>query len=336
MELISEAQQAGARLTKVCEVMGVDVRTIQRWRAQGLGDDMRMGPKTRPANQLCQTERKKILTTVNQPEYRDLPVSQIVPRLADKGVYIASESTMHRVLKAAGQDAHRGRKKRKRPTKPKEKFATGTGQLWSWDISYLRSPITGQYFYLYLVLDVWSRKIVGHAVQEVECSELASVWLEETFRKEGRPRSLVIHQDNGAPMKGATLQATLDRLEIGKSYSRPHVSDDNPYSESLFGTAKTRPEYPRAPFANLQAARDWADAFVTWYNEQHRHSAIGFVTPAQRHEGKASTILAKRRCVYQKARKRNPQRWSKNTRQWTSPEIVFLNPDKKTLEMRRN
>lgn len=336
MALIDEARDSGARLSPACKIVGLDPRTMQRWRTQDTGDDMRMGPKTTPANKLSKAERDKVVSTVNQPEYRDLPPCQIVPQLADKGQYVGSESTIRRILVSEGLDAHRGRKKRKSVSKPKEKTATAPGQLWSWDISYLPSPVLGMYFYLYLVMDVWSRKIVGHVVHDRECTELASVFMEEAFMQEGSPHSLILHQDNGSPMKAATLKATLDRLSIGKSYSRPNVSDDNPYSESLFGTAKTRPEYPRKPFEDIEEARAWALAFVVWYNDTHCHSSIGFVTPSQRHAGESEEILAKRRCVYEAARRRNPERWSREIREWSAPSLVYLNPDRETLDRLRN
>ena len=137
-------------------------------------------------------------------------------------------------------------------------------------------------------------------------------------------------------MKGATFLATLRALEIQPSYSRPRVSDDNPYSESVFGTMKTRPTYPTKPFADLAAARSWVDTFVTWYNDEHRHSSIGFVTPNQRHAGESTSLIRKRRAVYEEAKRRRPQRWSGNVRRWRIRDKVFLNPDKDTLIQLRN
>jgi len=337
MMAIDESQTNGASLAASCAMIDMGVRTIQRWRKDRDAADMRMGPKTEPANKLCKQERSWVLAIMNQPEFRDLPPSQIVPRLADMGQYVASESTMYRVLKEHDQNVHRGRKKPAgKVSKPKEKVATAPGQLYSWDITYLRSPIRGEYFYLYMMLDVWSRKIVGHVVHEAENSELAARFASETYRREGSPESLILHQDNGSPMTGASLLATLQELQIQPSYSRPHVSDDNPYSESAFGTMKTRPEYPTKPFADIQAATSWVDAFVSWYNDEHRHSRIGFVTPSQRHAGQSEKLLAQRRCVYEAAKKRNPRRWSGDTRPWKVSEEVFLNPDRETLERLRN
>lgn len=335
MTLIDEAQASGARLRPACRVVGLDVRTVQRWRHAKGADDMRMGPQSKPANALTPAERSEVLRVVNSPEYRDLPPKQIVPKLADTGRYLASESTMGRILKAEGQATHRGPKKCKQTSKPREKQASGPCQIWSWDITYLRSPVAGNFFYLYMAMDVWSRKIVGHGVFERECSSLADDFLSEAMERNGAPRSLVLHQDNGSPMKG-NLKVKMEHLGITMSYSRPRVSDDNPYSESLFATMKTRPAYPSRAFASLEQARAWVDEFVRWYNETHCHSSIGYVTPSQRHAGDDAAILAKRRQVYAQARSRNPQRWARHARAWTAPEIVYLNPDPATLERMRN
>jgi putative transposase len=244
LDLIEEAQDAGARIRACCEVLGLDTRTVQRWRAQDVGDDRRDGPKTTPSNKLSETERKAVLEVANSREFRDKSPSQIVPTLADKGRYIASESTFYRTLHAEDQQNHRGRSKPPTATRPSEHRAMGPNQVWSWDITYLRAPVVGMFFYLYLFVDVWSRKIVAHAVHECEDSELASELFESVVseqRLEGV--ELVLHQDNGSPMKGATLKATIERLGVIPSYSRPHVSDDNPYSESLL--ASSRPTVDR-------------------------------------------------------------------------------------------
>jgi transposase InsO family protein len=178
-----------------------------------------------------------------------------------------------------------------------------------------------------MVEDVFSRKIVGWAVHETECNEHAARLLEESCAREGIARDrLVLHSDNGSPMKGATILATLQRLGVVTSFSRPRVSDDNPYSESLFRTLKYRPEYPGRGFASLDDARAWVCAFVRWYNTEHRHSAIRFVTPEQRHSGQDKDLLSERHQVYEAARRRHPDRWSRATRNWSPIEQVVLNP----------
>ena len=193
---------------------------------------------------------------------------------------------------------------------------------------YLRTPVRGLFHYLYLMMDVWSREIVGWDVHDVELSAHAAALVVRSCREQGAdPTTLVLHADNGGPMKGATMVATLERLGVLASFSRPSVSNDNPFSESLFRTLKYRPEYPTQPFADLAAARRWVSAFVRWYNTQHLHSAIRFVTPADRHAGRDGAILAARHAVYQQARAARPDRWSGATRNWAPVAEVRLNPD---------
>jgi transposase InsO family protein len=327
--LVDEAVAAGARQHKACEILGLDARTVQRWRGQDTGDDQRRGPRTEPANKLNDAERDAILKTVNLPEFRGLSVKQIVPTLADSGVYLASESTMYRVLHAEDQVAHRAPSRPPQArTRPREAVATEPNQVWSWDITYLPGPIRGSFYYLYMIVDVFSRKVVGHAVHESECASLAASLMRASCADEELvQRPLVLHSDNGGPMKGATMLATLQELGVMASFSRPSVSNDNAFSESLFRTVKYRPEYPSRPFPSLEAARAWVDRFVRWYNYEHRHSGIKFVTPAERHAGDDQAILAHRAQVYARARARSPQRWAGKTRDWSRVDVVRLNPE---------
>ena len=325
---VDGAIEAGARQWKACEVLGIHERTLQRWRAMDVNADRRRGPKSAPGNKLTDAERAKVLETVNSSEFRDLSPRQIVPHLADLGEYVASEATIYRILHDEDQMAHRESSKPPRKVaKPREHVATGPNQVWSWDITYMRSPVTGRWYHLYLVMDVWSRKIVGWAVHEVECAGLAAALIDEIhMREEIGAMPLVLHSDNGSPMKGSTMLATLQALGVVKSFSRPSVSDDNPYSESLFRTLKYRPGYPRGGFGSIEAAREWVSGFTTWYNDVHHHSGIRFVTPSQRHEGRDIEILGRRAEVYKQARDRNPTRWSGATRNWTPVDAVVLNP----------
>ncbi len=178
-------------------------------------------------------------------------------------------------------------------------------------------------------MDVWSRKVVGWAIHEEESAEHSAKLIRAAYAREGiKENELVLHSDNGGPMKGSTMLATLQRLGVISSLSRPSVSNDNPYSESLFRNLKYRPQYPQhGAFSSLKDAWVWVESFVAWYNTEHRHSSIRFVTPQQRHEGLQETILSNRRRVYQEARKRNPRRWSKQTRNWSPVEVVRLNPN---------
>jgi len=320
----------GARLKSAAQMLGLTARTIQRWARQDDDDDRRRGPLSAPANKLTLAERQEVLSIANSAEYRELSPKQIVPRLADQGRYVASESTFYRTLRQENQLAHRERCRPATHRRPREKVATGPCQVWSWDITYLRSAITGQFFYLYMILDVWSRKIMAATVFSKECGQNSALLFVEAFhRHRVDPKGLVLHSDNGSPMKGSTMLATLQRLGVVPSFSRPGVSNDNPFSESLFRTLKYRPEYPSRPFASEFVAQRWVDAFVNWYNTAHQHSEIRFVTPDDRHYGREAAKLNHRKEVYEQARQRNPGRWSRQTRNWEPVEIVRLNPERK-------
>jgi transposase InsO family protein len=325
--LVGEAVSAGARQDQACGLLGLDERTLQRWRKAGVGADLRLGPRTVPKNKLTPGERQQILVLANLPEHRDLSPKQIVPRLADQGRYVASESSFYRVLRAEGQMNHRERARPATHSRPRELAAKKPNQVWTWDITYLLSPAKGVYFYLYLVLDLFSRKIVGWEVHACESAELAGELLAATCLREGVQRDQVsLHQDNGAPMKCGTFLALLQCLGVAPSFSRPGVSDDNPFVEALFRTLKYRPEYPDRPFTSLEAARDFIARFVRWYNTQHLHGNIRFVTPEVKHAGGDVALLAGRQRVYEQARARRPDRWSRSTRNWSPVEEVVLNP----------
>ncbi len=336
MKLIDEAVESGARLEKAASTMGLSSRTIMRWRKHGGGQDRRKGPSTAIGNKLSEEEREQILKTCNSMPFRDLSPKQIVPKLADQGVYLASESTFYRVLKEHKMLTHRQSSKPAVSRRPKEHVATGPCQVWSWDITYLNSSVKGLFFYLYMIVDVWSRKIIAAQVCANESMNHSSMLLANAcIVHEVRPDELVLHSDNGGPMKGATMLATLHNLGVIPSFSRPSVSNDNPYSESLFRTMKYRPEYPSKPFINIEQAQSWVDGFVIWYNTQHLHSSIRYVTPDDRHFGREENILANRKKVYEKARSQNPNRWSKEIRNWNPVHQVWLNPEKtdKTNQM---
>lgn len=332
VEWIDEAVEAGARKEKAAQELGLSIRTIQRWvEGKKVKEDQRpviMRPP--PSNKLSEAERSQILAVCNQPEYASSPPSQIVPRLADEGQYLASESSFYRILKEADQLNHRGRSKAMHRSKPPTThIATEANQVWSWDISYLPSNVRGLYHYLYLIEDIYSRKIVGWEVHSSESGDSAAELMQRTVLAEQCFRKpLVLHSDNGSPMKSYTLQSKLIDLGITPSHSRPRVSNDNAYSESLFRTLKYCPQWPSQSFASLDEARDWVNRFVNWYNNEHRHSRIKFVTPAQRHRGEDKAILENRNNVYELAKSRTPERWSGNTRDWEPVGDVALNPEK--------
>jgi len=330
IDLIDTAVGSGARLKKAAVTIGLSARTIIRWRQRHGGQDQRKGPSTTPMNKLSEQERQRVLDISNSAPFRDLSPKQIVPKLADQGVYMASESTFYRVLKEHKMLTHRQASKPAVSHRPKEHVATGPCQVWSWDITYLKTSVRGMFFYLYMIVDIWSRKIIVAQVFAEESMDHSSMLLAHACMIHGvQPEELVLHSDNGGPMKGATMLATLHKLGVIPSFSRPSVSNDNPYSESLFRTMKYRPEYPAKPFENVEQAQAWVDEFVFWYNTQHLHSSIRFVTPDDRHLGREGYILENRRKVYEIARRQNPNRWSKNVRNWNPVHQVWLNSEKK-------
>lgn len=311
LQWIEEARAAGATQASACSAAGITARTLQRWRLPDgnvLVDRRPDAVRPMPCTALSETERAAILETANEPRFANL---------------------QHR----------RGRAHPPSTRTVTTYSATKANQVWCWDISYLPSPVRGLFFYLYLVLDLFSRKVVGWEVHAEESGEHAAALLLRTSLREGIDtvkQTLVLHADNGSPMKSATLLATLQWLGVAPSYSRPRVSNDNPYAESFFRTCKYRPEWPAAGFASLDDARIWVRKFVQWYNEEHHHSGLNFVTPGQRHREEAPAVMQKRIEVYQAARDRNPGRWSESIRDWSLPKTVWLNPEReKTLEMKK-
>ena len=336
LRLLNEAVAAGARQSKACEIIGLPARTLQRWRQSPDQQDRRPLRVQSPPNRLSDIERQRILKVANSAEFGRQSPCQIVPQLADRGIYVGSESTFYRVLRSAGQIKHRGKSNTPKWKKPEPLCATAPNQLYSWDITYLPTTVRGRHYYLYLFLDLFSRKVVGWAVYENELSDLAADVLRDVCSREKVQRGqVVLHSDNGNPMKGATMLTMMRDLGVARSLSRPAVSNDNPYSESQFRTLKCHPTYPRKPFADLTQARTWVAEFVRWYNEEHRHSGISFVTPSQRHAGLDMELLKHREAVYAKARLRNPNRWSTETRNWNRIDVVHLNPAKSDAAARR-
>lgn len=315
-------------------MLGVSARTAQRWQRAPTRDDARAGPKTPPAHRLGNDEKERIVALVNQPTYRNLSPEQAIAKLADDGIYVCSERTLRRVLAERQLDRHRLRSKPAAGRqKPRQYIAREPLRVLSWDITYLRNAtVRGSFFYLYVFLDIWSRRIVATAVHETQETELAAELLHTLCTThELDTEKLVVHSDNGSPMKGCTMLALMQSLGITASFSRPSVSDDNAFAESLFRHLKYAPTYPRKGFASLDEARAWVSRFVDWYNTQHLHSSIGLVTPDDRHHGRDIPILEHRRHVYAAAQRLNPLRWTTAPRPWSRPAIVTLNPDRVVL-----
>ena len=331
---IADEAHRHASWTKIANVLGLSLKTLRRWRRDphDLGDKRPFCIHPRPKQSLSPKEEAQILAYCNSPEFENLSPEQIVPLLLDKGVYIASETTFYRVLRKNKQMRHRGKAHKPVKRKKPELMATAPQQVFSWDITYLQKPTEGLYYYLYMFIDIYSRKIVGWEVHDKECGVLASELLEKIILSEGMVlKNLLLHSDNGAPMKSRVLRAKTTDMNIKLSFSRPRVSNDNPYSESFFGTLKMCPDFPSKPFESIEKAREWVASFTHYYNYHHKHSGIKFVTPIERHLGLDKEILEKRKMVYQQAKEKNPARWSGEIKNFDYIDEVFINKPKDAL-----
>lgn len=270
-----------------------------------------------PPNKLSTAERAEILAALNSPEFVDLAPLQVYTKLLDAGVYLGSVSTFYRVLQENKQVKER-RALAKHPARAiPELVATAPGQVLSWDITKLAGPIKGKYFDCYLMIDIHSRFIVGAHVHATESAVLAVEMMKEIFGIHGVPQ--VVHADRGTSMTSKTVAALLSDLEVTRSHSRPRVSNDNPYSESMFKTMKYGPTFPER-FGSLGDARAFISGFADWYNHHHQHSGIGFHTPANVHYGFADAVAQKRSQTLATARAKNPARFTTTT----DPKILAL------------
>jgi putative transposase len=323
-----EAHEQGARYIAACDLIGISTRTLQRWKREGLRD-RRKGANKRVNRKVPMETREEIVNVCNEQRFRDLTPYEIVPQLLSEGCYLASESTFYRVLREKGQVHHRSELRvGHRHSKPPERRATGSDQVYSWDITYMNRTVRGMYYYAYVVKDIFDKAIVGWAVHTEE-SEIHSRALFERMLKGQRTTVRYVHSDNGHPMKGVSLMALLKELKVDVSHSRPRTSNDNAYIESLFKTMKYHVTYPNA-FDTLEDARLWMGEFVNWYNTVHQHSSIGYVTPHQLRHGQANAIYGQRNATLQLARTMYPERWgARPARAWEMNREVVLNPDKK-------
>jgi transposase InsO family protein len=274
---------------------------------------------------LTAAERAQVLDILRSEEYAHVAPRQIVAKLADQGRYVASESTFYRLQRAQAQATPNPRRRRSLAIKRVEHLIVAPDQIWSWDITYLPAPVRGRHYYLYMFIDLFSRRIMGWQVHDEESMDIAAHLIQRTCEENAiDANDLVLHSDNGGPMRGETMLATLRRLGIVPSFSRRGVSNDNPFVESLFRTLKQRPTYPTRPFASLVVAHAWIAHFVSWYNSEHLHCGIGFVTPDERYYGHDIARLAQRRKVYEQARSAQPARWSRPPRSWPRVESVHF------------
>ena len=286
-------------------------------------------PRPTPAHALSADERAEVRAALNSQRFMDQAPRQVYAALLDEGDYLCHWRTMYRILAAHGEVGER-RLIRRHPTyKKPELLAEHPNQVWSWDITWLRGAQKLEKYPLYTVLDIFSRYVVGWMIAEVESSELAKQLIAETARKQGiQPDQLTLHADNGSPMTGKPLSQLLVDLGITKSHSRPHTSDDNPFSEAQFKTMKYRPNYPDR-FASIDEARTWARTFFAWYNDDHYHSGLNLMTPASVHYGEAIAVQQHRQYVMSAAFEAYPERFRGGLpRAKGAPMAVYINPPK--------
>lgn len=298
------------------------------YRARLLPDALPAAPvRPAPARSLSVAERTNVRDLLNSPRFQDCAPREVYATLLDEGIYLCSWRTMYRILEVADEVRER-RDQVRHPTYTKpELLATRPKQLWSWDITKLKGSTKWTYYYLYVILDVFSRYVVGYMISERETAELAEEFIAETCAKEGIcPNQLTLHADRGSAMTSRSVAQLLADLGVNKTHSRPQISNDNPYSESQFKTLKYRPDFP-GQFGSIADARTWARAFFQWYNQEHHHSGIGLLTPATVHRGQALERLAARQEVLLTAYEAHPERFVRGTpRPPVLPTAVWINP----------
>ena len=266
-------------------------------------------PRPKPSNALAPQERQTVLATLNSERFMDKAPTEVYATLLDEASYLCSIRTMYRILGAAGEVRERRDQARHPDYKKPELLATGPNQVWSWDITKLRGPVKWSYFLLYVIIDIFSRYVVGWMVSTHESAVLAERLIKESILKHGIERNqLTLHADRGSSMKSKTVAQLLADLGVAKSHSRPHVSDDNPYSESQFKTMKYSPEFPDR-FGSIEDSRAFCRRFFPWYNDEHHHTGIGLLTPAMLHFGRAEAVIEKRRVVLEAAYTEHPERF---------------------------
>lgn len=289
-----------------CEALGVSRATLYRRRRPPDGQQQ---PRPTPARALATNEREEVLEVLCSERFIDRAPGEVVATLLDEGQYLCSERTMYRILAAAAPVRDR-RDQRRHPAYEKpELVATAPNQVWSWDISKLKGPKTWTLYYLYVLLDLFSRYVVGWMVATRENTSLAARLIEESCEKQHiAPGQLVLHSDRGSPMTSQGTAQLLGWLGVTRSLSRPHVCDDNPFSEAHFKTLKYHPGFPRR-FGSIEDARAFCQSFFAWYNQQHRHSGLSRMTPHDVHYGRAEEILSRRDLILEEAWRRTPERF---------------------------
>lgn len=305
-----------------CRALGVSRATVYRRRQPCRSH----APRPRPTRSLTESERDVVLAELHHPRFMDLAPAEVYATLLDEGRYLCSRRTMYRIL-AAAQEVRERRNQLRHVAPTPELLATRPNEVWSWDITKLLGPAKWTYYYLYVILDIFSRYVVGWMVAHRESAILAERLIAATcMKQEIRPDQLTLHADRGSSMTSKPVALLLADLGITRTHSRPHVSNDNPFSEAQFKTLKYRPEFPDR-FGSIEQARVFCHPFFTWYNTAHRHSGIGLLTPAMVHYGHAETVCSQRAAVLARAYAAHPERFVRRPPQPPAlPTAVWINP----------
>ncbi len=321
---MERAREIGAEfgIGPTCDAFGIPRSSFYQWLRPKAERTPRVSPRA-----LSEEESRRVLDVLHDPRFVDLAPAQVVARLLDEDRYLCSERTMYRIL-AANEEVRERRNQLRHPVYEKpELLAARPNELWSWDITKLKGPVKWSYYYLYVILDVFSRYVVGWMVANRESARLAGRLIEESCRRQGiAPGQLTIHADRGPSMGSKTVAQLLDDLGIERSHSRPHVSNDNPYSESQFKTLKYRPEFP-GRFGSAEDARSCCALLFAWYNNDHYHSGLGWMTPADVHYGRAQEKRERRAAVLARAYEAHPERFVRGVPKPAElPKEVWINP----------
>lgn len=327
VKLIEEANKKGPTIRACCKIIGISANTYRSW-LKSCEDKRTTTNKTNPKNKLREEEIEEIRDILYSEEFADKSPHKIVPLLANEGIYKCSESTMYRILRKDKATKRRTQNRKEDQVRVRPNLvAVKPNEIYNWDVTYIPSKVAGIYFRMLVIIDMYSRKIIGFKMMHIDTLEMNQKFLEEIIAKYGNNEIKFVHGDNGRTVKGATLSETLRRLGVINTHSRPHVSNDNPYIESFFGTTKTMIEYPKDGFNTIEEVEEWMTKFVKYYNNE-LHSGIGYVTPNERFEGKDRKILAKRKEVYKRAYKDHPERFPRGIKKFNYQEVVTLNPMK--------
>jgi putative transposase len=325
--------------TQACLALGVArVSAYRFWKRKG--NPVQPKERVKPERALSDAEKEHVLGVLHSERFVDIAPQEVYATLLDEGIYLCSVRTMYRILEENKEVSERRNQARHIEYAKPELLATRPNELWSWDITKLKGPSKWSYFHLYVIIDVFSRYVVGWMVADRESSELAKRLISETIRKqEADPSRLTIHADRGSSMKSKAVALMLSDLGVTKTHSRPHVSNDNPFSESQFKTMKYRPEFPTR-FGSIQDARALCVSFFNWYNTEHHHSGIALLTPEMVHYGMAESATEKRNVTLARAYKEHPERFvRKQPEPPRLPDAVWINPPasvSKTAELLTN